>query len=152
MMIKTLTDAIWHNLGALAAGALLFPAIVFMTPAILEAGELAYDRMRPVAVNWVVTDERVEGDDLVLSGTMVKQRDCIFLPPTLARDLSNGRNYAVTSAAPTAGKTWAASRDPQAWGPWKVAGGAGKRLMFANIYVCGEHRPSAVELGVYAPG
>jgi hypothetical protein len=150
-MIEAISKAVWHNIGAIAAGALLFPTVIFMTPAMLDAGEMAYDRMRPVVVNWVVTDERSEGDDLILSGTMVKQRDCIFLPPTLARDMSSGRNYAVSSAAPTAGKTWAASSDPQSWGPWTVKGGAGKRLMFANVYICGDHRPSAVELGIYIP-
>ena len=108
------------------------------------------DQVRPVIVEWRVTDARVEGADVILSGTMVKQRDCIYLPPTVAKD-QTGRNYAVESTSPTAGKTWAASDLPQHFGPWRIPGGAGKTLEFINVYVCGENRPSIVRLGVYIP-
>jgi hypothetical protein len=139
------------NTIAALIGAMLFPLFVLITPALLEAGELGYDRLRPIVVDWKVTESHIEGDDVILSGSMIKQRDGLFVPPTLARDLHTGRNYPVMSSAPTAGRTWAASNNPQSWGPWTVKGGANKELLFINIYMSDGYRPSAVELGVYKP-
>lgn len=124
-------------------------AIVFIVP-LGSMWAALVDEVRPVIVEWKVTETRVEGADLILTGTMVKQRNCLYLPPTIARDQA-GQNYAVESASPTAGKTWAATSEPQQFGPWRIPGGADKTLEFVNVYVCGNQRPSIVRLGVYVP-
>jgi hypothetical protein len=131
------------SFGAVFAGML----IIFSDP-LSDLGSRVYDVAQPVVTDWHVISAAHDGDDLVLTGTMIKRRNCTFVPPTLARD-REGRNYAVISAAATAGKTWAASDDPQQYGPWRVVGGAGKRLTFLNVYLCGRSSPSVVELGVF---
>ena len=130
-------------------GAVLVPIAMVMAPVLSDVGTGVYDQLRPVVEYWTVNDSKLDGDDLLLSGTMIKRRDCMFMPPTLARDTKTGRNFMVESGSPTAGKTWAASDYPQAFGPWRVRGAAGKTLVFINIYSCGDSRPSAVELGVH---
>lgn len=109
-----------------------------------------YDIHHPVVSAWTVTSSEVHGADVTLRGTMIRQRNCLFVPPTIARD-STGQNYAVQSSSPTAGRSWGVSDAPQRWGPWVIPGGAGKPLTFANIYLCDEGRPKVVELGVYVP-
>lgn len=133
---------------AILAGAGMFLLAIVMSPGLMELGAATYDRVHPITSDWIITESHVDGADIVLSGTMLKNRNCVFVPPTVARD-SAGQNYPVVSSSPTAGKTWAASGQPQRFGPWRVVGGAGKRLTFINVYVCGEGRPSILELGVY---
>jgi hypothetical protein len=115
-------------------------------PAVYDFGTSVYDGLRPVASDWKVNSKFTDGNDLVVSGTMVKNRSCMFVPPTLARD-AFGKNHLVISTSPTSGKTWAADESPQAWGPWRVVDGASDTLTFINIYLCNGNRPSVVELG-----
>ena len=131
-----------------AFGAIIGFMLLLAMPAVLDLGREAYDTLRPVADHWTVTDAQIDGADAVLSGTMVKHRDCVYVPPTLARD-AKGRNYQVTSASPTPGKTWDASPYPQQWGPWRVSGGANMRLTFIVVYLCAGNTPTVVELGTW---
>lgn len=135
---------------ALAFGGVMASLLIVFGDPLGELGVRLHDAVRPVVIEWTVQSAARDGDDLILSGTLVKQRACTFLPPTLARD-HDGRNYAVVSGSATAGKTWAPSDAPQRWGPWRVIGGAGKQLTFLNVYLCGQSAPSVVQLGVY-PG
>lgn len=129
-------------------GILLGPVVLAMMPWIEDMSVRAYDKANPVIVDWMVTESRTVGEDLIVSGTMIKVRNCVFIPPTLARD-EHGRNLQVLSTSPTAGKSWAADDKPQEWGPWQVVGGAGKKLTFINIYQCWHDAPTAMLLGVY---
>jgi len=137
------------NFGALIIGAVLVPVGMVSFPIMSSVGTALYDTLRPVVTDWTVFNSEIDGADVLISGTLVKKRDCLFIPPTLARDIETGRNYAVVSTSPTAGKTWASSDLPQAWGPWRVINGAGKTLMFINIYQCGNSQPVASELGLH---
>jgi hypothetical protein len=131
-----------------AVGLLAGFFIAMGTHSLIDAGIVLYDSYLPVAENWKVTNSGSIDDTLVLHGSMVKNRDCIFVPPTVARD-SNGVNYTVESGSHTAGKTWGASDKPQLWGPWYIKGGIGKKLTFINVYLCGNSRPVIVELGTF---
>jgi hypothetical protein len=137
-----------RNVVPIAAGLLLSPFIVASLPILIDAGSALQDRLTPVVTDWVVTTSEIEGPDLILSGTMVKNRDCIYLPPTLARD-SAGVNRRVEIMNPTGPTTWAKDDQPQVWGPWRVPEGAGKSLAFINVYLCGTGRPTIIELGTY---
>lgn len=137
-----------QNAVVIFIGLLLGPATLIIMPGVADIGNRAYDHIAPVIVEWRVTESRTVGEDLIVSGTMVKQRDCLFIPPTLARD-EHGRNLLVLSTSPTAGKSWAADDKPQRWGPWQVVGGAGKRLTFINLYQCWHGTPTVSELGTY---
>ena len=130
-------------------GVLIAFVALFMVAPVEDLMLKAFDGMRPVVIKWRVTEARTEGQDVVLSGDMVKQRACAYVPPTVARD-PHGQNYIVHSESRTAGITWAASDEPQKWGPWTVRGAAGKVLEFSNLYVCGE-RKVIVHLGSYVP-
>lgn len=134
------------NLGVITLGVVLGPVMLVTWPGFAEIGAKIYDRWNPVITDWVVTESRTDGEDLIVSGTMIKQRECVFIPPTLARD-EHGRNLQVLSTSPTAGKSWASSDQPQRWGPWHVTGGAGKKLVFINLYQCWHASPTAMELG-----
>jgi hypothetical protein len=122
-------------------------AMVF--PATKDLMQDSYNSWRPVVRDWKVDAEATVGGDVVLTGTMIKQRDCVYLPPTLARD-QNGQNYIVESTSPTAGKTWDADEAPQRWGPWTVRGAADKRLTFVIVYLCNGSNPTIVKLGTWA--
>lgn len=137
-----------NNWMVMAGGLLVSPMLVASLPILVDAGSALQDRMTPVVTDWKVKTSSVEGPDLILSGTMVKNRDCIYLPPTLARD-STGLNRKVEIMNPTGPTTWAKDDQPQVWGPWRVPDGAGKSLTFINVYLCGTGRPTIVELGTY---
>jgi hypothetical protein len=138
MRAHPITAAVFTVIGFLAAS---------LTPMWVDITRDVYDSLRPIITEWTVENAIQDGDDLVVSGTMIKHRDCVFVPPTMARD-ALGRNYTVFSSSPTAGKSWAASGEPQHWGPWRVHGGIGKRLTFVNVYLCDGY-PSVIDLGVY---
>lgn len=137
-----------NNWMPIGAGLLLSPFIVALVPILIDAGSAVQDRVTPVVTEWKVTTAQTDGSDLIVAGTMLKNRDCIFLPPTLARD-STGINHRIQSTAPAGQSTWAADDQPQFWGPWRVPGVAGKTLTFLNVYLCGTGRPTIVELGTY---
>jgi hypothetical protein len=137
-----------NNWMVIVAGLLLSPVLLAVSPIAFEAGSSMHDRMVPIVTDWRVTESKTEGTDLIVSGTMVKNRDCVFLPPTLARD-EKGLNHRVISTASAGGATWAADDAPQQWGPWRVPDGAGKSLVFINVYLCGTGRPSIIELGTF---
>jgi hypothetical protein len=131
----------------LIAGLLLSPFFIAVLPIFVDYASMIQERMLPVISDWKITNSKIEGTDLIVSGTMRKNRDCIFLPPTLARD-QNGLNHRVISKASAGGTTWAADDEPQQWGPWVVPDGAGKKLTFINVYLCGS-RPAIIELGEF---
>ena len=102
----------------------------------------------PVNTDWHVTDARRDGNNLILTGTMRKRRDCVFLPPVIARD-DSGQNYRLIHASPNRGSNWASSAEPQKFGPWIVEGAAGKRLTFTSVSECHSLWPTFSELGTY---
>ena len=130
-------------------GALIVPILMMAVPIASQVGHEVYDRFDPVIKYWTVNTSHLEGKDLVITGTMVKNRNAVFLPPTIARDVATGRNYAVVSTSPTSGKTWAPSRFPQQFGPWRVADAEGKTLTFFNVYTTADGHVSVVELGTH---
>lgn len=48
----------------------------------------------PVKSDWTVTWSKLEGRELTISGTMVKHRNCQYIPGPRARD-SEGHNYFI---------------------------------------------------------
>lgn len=123
---------------------------VALAPAMWNFVSEEYQFLNPVATQWKVLDQHVEGADLWLSGTMVKRRDCLYVPPPIARD-SQGRSHRVISHSKTAGVPWDSTDQPQTFGPWQIDEGAGQFLTFAIVYVCAGNMPTIVELGTYAP-
>lgn len=101
----------------------------------------------PPQVNWRVTDWKIEGDDVVLSGYVTKVRNCTYKPPPRARD-AIGQNFLIDSSSPTRHLTWSASPFPQKFGPWRVIGGARKTLYFYQEFSCHILWTTTVELGV----
>lgn len=139
----------WDKLGTLLVGATVVPLLMMALPVASHLGHSAYDHVDPIVKYWTVNESRIEGVDLIITGTMIKSRNGLFMPPTIARDEASGKNYAVVSASPTAGKTWAPSKYPQQFGPWRVAEAAGKTLTFFNVYQSPDGHISVVELGTH---
>jgi hypothetical protein len=131
---------------AIAIGMFIGLFIVISVPGILDIGREQYEKLRPVISDWSVTSSDVVGDDVVLRGTMRKNRDCLLVPPVIARDLS-GAPYLLESL--TSWRSKDASDELQPWGPWLVRGGAGKKMKYVMVYMCGGNYPSVIEVGVY---
>lgn len=89
----------------------------------------------PAMKDWQPTVVTIKGNDIELSGTVVKSRSCKYLPPPRARD-ENGTHYIVESDAPTRTMTWAPSDEPQKFGSWRVFGVRGKELTFYQEHRC----------------
>jgi hypothetical protein len=101
--------------------------------------------MHPVITDWKIGAVAIDGADLVLTGTMRKTRDCLLIPPVVARD-EKDRPYRLET------QLWAhkdASTDVQNWGPWRVINGAGHSLRFTMTYMCGGNYPTIVAVGKY---
>lgn len=73
----------------------------------------------PVKSGWKVTSAKLEGRELTISGTMIKHRNCQYIPGPRARDES-AKNYFVESLSTTKNLAWIANDQPQAWGPWVI--------------------------------
>ena len=73
-------------------GALIVPILMMAVPIASQVGHEVYDRFDPVIKYWTVNTSHLEGKDLVITGTMIKNRNGVFLPPTIGRDVATGRN------------------------------------------------------------
>lgn len=105
------------------------------------------DDLYPVITDWVVTQAVVIGDDVVLRGTMRKQRECLLVPPVIARDTAGVPYVLLTDL-------WAAkaaSRKAISWGPWRIVAGAHRELEFTMVYLCAGNRPNIIRVGSYIP-
>lgn len=105
------------------------------------------DQVSPVITDWKITSAVEHGNDLILKGTMKKHRDCLHVPPPVARD-SSGDVFPLTSIL------WApkdAKDETQSWGPWIITDGAGRGLQFSMVYICAGSRPNIAIVGVYIP-
>ena len=92
--------------------------------------------MLPVTTDWEPLSVTVEGDDLVVSGVMVKRRNCDYIQPPRARSATGNKQFVVISRAPTSGLSWAADADPQPFGPWVIKGAVGHRIEMYIAYRC----------------
>lgn len=115
-------------------------------PGVMDYGREQYEKLRPVIADWKVVEARAEQDDLVLHGTMLKTRDCLLVPPVIARDTA-GQSYILESEARWQAKD--ASDEKQTWGPWRVRGAVGKKLKFLMVYICSGNTPTVIAVGTY---
>lgn len=139
MMRRT---AIYGMLFGLLAGMSIIFGAVFVVPSAVALEQAVL----PPQKDWHVTEWRIDGDDVVLTGLVTKTRDCEYHPPPRARD-ELGQNYLVDSASRMKALSWKASPIPQRFGPWRVIGGAGKRLHFYQEFRCHGLWLTMVDLG-----
>jgi hypothetical protein len=140
----TLSRADWTVSLLSIALALLF------APALMMHGGEIYDWANPVISDWKPDRITRDGNDLIVSGTMVKHRPCTHLAPPMAR-LATGQNIKVDSTSPTAGITWDRSPTPQRFGPWRVVGAAQVETTFYLRYRCHAGWDTTVEIGTIPP-
>lgn len=126
-----------------AAGLLL--ALLF-GPAAVQALQTQY---WPVLHDWQPT-VAVHAGDVFVTGTMRKRGApaCDYIPPPRALDLDSGSHLQVVSLSKSAGQNWVGSDERRTFGPWMVAGGAGKRLQFFSEHECSGLWRSFSVLGV----
>lgn len=144
MMIKLISAPIRYPISALI-GAVAAAFAMIGVPWFAHTMEPI---LLPVATHWTVIKAERDGDDLLLTGTMIKRRPCIYTPPVIVRDTA-GQNYRMEHLSSVRGHSWAASPEPQRFGPWKVYGGAGKKLTFTSLYECHSLWPTFTELGTF---
>lgn len=126
--------------------AAFFIGLALLTVAMPGIGS-AFDSMNPVIHSWRPTSVLQDGDDIVVSGTMVKARDCPFIAPPMAR-LETGQNVPIASTSPTAGMTWDNSEKPQRFGPWRIPGGARHHVTIYLRHQCHALWSTVTEVGV----
>lgn len=104
-------------------GSLVICASGFAVVLSLQAARWIEQAFFPVNIKWQVTTVEVLGNDLVVSGTMVKDRACDYKPPPRAFS-STGAPMAVRSQSATAGQNWPPGPTPRPFGPWVIVDGA----------------------------
>ena len=125
---KRVIDAAWST-GVLLLS--MFVLVFFLFP----QAQAIDSYLNPVKTDWQVLDHRFEGEDIMMSGTLIKLRDCSYLPPPRARDRF-GNTYLVQSYSPTANLSWSAQTVPQKWGPWRVIGAKNRVVEFYTVDRC----------------
>lgn len=105
----------------------------------LIVGPEIESRLFPVKSNFRITEVKVnKGTDLVVQGTMRKERSCLFVPGIVVKD-SHGRLLPVTNKSKTQTVSWVTTKDgesDQSFGPWVVHNGAGGKLRFYQHFRC----------------
>lgn len=112
-------------------------------------GPAVESRFFPVNTGFIVSKAWVEGEDLFIRGTMVKQRACEYIAPTQAQD-KFGQIYAAKSYSKTAGLTWPVSFTPRPFGPWKFEGAANQELEIVQRHDCHPGWPTFTKLAVFS--
>jgi hypothetical protein len=104
-------------------------------------------RLFPVNKDCHVTEATVTPSGvLVISGNMVKQRQCQFLPPTKVRT-DTGLNLAVYTSDVIVNTTWLASPKPQKWGPWSISTAGATEVTLYQEHRCNIFWNTISELG-----
>ena len=147
-MIKRSVRFVASNPAMILFGVLFGFVAGAVLPVVSDVVFAWYDEIRPVITDWTITSAVREGDDIVIAGTMIKHRECLLIPPAIARG-KNGDPYRLEPVTRWAAKDSSSAVQP--WGPWRVYGAVGNRLTFTMVYMCGGARPSIVSVGVYAP-
>ena len=88
----------------------------------------------PVKTDTVIR-KAVIGDDLWLTGTSVKRRNCQFIPPVRARTES-GQNLYIVSHNKTATVSWMTGDGPQNFGPWQIVNAKGHTVTIFQEFEC----------------
>lgn len=147
MMMRIISAPVRYPFSAVL-GALVAAGAMVALPWLAHTLEPA---VFPVAAQWTVVSAVRDGNDLLLTGTMIKRRPCRYTPPVIVRD-SVGQNYRMEHLSSVRGTSWAASPDPQRFGPWRIQDGVGKKLTFTMLYECHTLWPTFTELGVFDAG
>lgn len=153
-----MTDLICpHHTTHRAATVRLIDMMVIISSLLLAAAVMPWleTTLNPVVTQWKVTSFWVEGNDVIIGGTMLRHRgECQYNPPPMVR-LKSERgpeiNVAVESLSPTRSFSFAASKEPQVWGPWRIAGGRGMKMSFYNHYRCHPGWTTTAVLGELDP-
>jgi hypothetical protein len=148
MMMRLISAPVRYPFSAMIGAALFAVFAILAVPWFAHTIEPV---LLPVATHWTVTSATRDGNDLVMTGTMIKRRPCTYTPPIIVRDMQ-GQNYRMEHQSTVRGNTWAPSSEPQRFGPWRIYDGAGKKLTFTSLYECHSLWPTFTELGVFDAG
>lgn len=135
------------------------PASVWLTKAIglcagifigLTAWEWTEQEWFPVTRDLKISSLKIVDDDVILTGTVRKVRNCEYLAPVRARTL-DGVPLQVVSGRKTATQTWSPSDTPQEFGPWTIFDGAGKEIEIYHVHRCNPLWLTYSQLGIIKP-
>lgn len=131
---------------ALGSACVSVGAAIMLLMLLMLFGPDAESQFYPVLTRWKVTDSWPEGNNLVVVGHVIKQRQCSYLPPVRALD-ETGLNYPVVSRSLVPTRSWNNSDRPQKFGPWIVENGVGHTLTFYSEHQCHPLWTTISELG-----
>lgn len=89
----------------------------------------------PVKTDNAITYQAVIDDDLWVTGTSIKLRNCQFVPPVRARTES-GQNLYIVSHNKTATVSWMPGEGPQNFGPWQIVNAKGHTVTIFQEFEC----------------
>jgi hypothetical protein len=96
---------------------------------------IQYHKAYPVMTDWEPSAVFVDGNDVVVSGSMFKRYDCGYIPPPRAFDPA-GRPFIVTAASTTPALNFPTGARP--FGPWRIVNGAvATRIDLVQEHDCG---------------
>lgn len=120
-----------------------------LTLLLIPAIQRAEQAFMPIKTDFKIVSAMVDGEDLLISGTAVKHRDCEYLPPTKATDLLTNKLLLIDTMSDTATVSWPPDDKARPFGPWRVLKGAGRPLEFHQEFRCHFGWTSNVYLGRY---
>lgn len=99
----------------------------FQSAALLVLGAVAFvysgpsiDKLFPVVDPFVVTHQRIEGSQVIISGWLRKQRECTFVEAVGRVIRSAGAPISVPFDFLDTMRTYTRPLGVQEWGPWRV--------------------------------
>ena len=92
-------------------------------------------RISPVMTEWTAAKVARDGNDVLVSGTVVKRWQCEYLAPPIAETITGAPLETQThSLLPQ--RMWPADGRPRDFGPWRIKNAAGMRFRLYYHHEC----------------
>jgi len=134
-MVLSRIDTIVQSKWFIAAALAWLAAVAGLLPAVQHQAVQTMFNMRPVMTHWTPTSVTRDGDDVLVSGHVIKRWQCDYQPPPLAETVT-GRPLVTSTQSSTANRDWPSDGYPRDFGPWRIKGGAGQKIRVYFHHVC----------------
>lgn len=137
--IEQVSSSLWGWLIALVM------ILIMAADPLQRLAMIQYYKASPVMSNWEPSEIYVDGNDVIVSGWMIKNHDCTYIPPPRASDPSK-RPFVVVAKSATPYQNFPTG--PMPFGPWMIVGAAASpRVDMAQEHDCGNDVITFSELG-----
>jgi hypothetical protein len=134
-MVLSRIDAVVQSKWFIAAIVVWLGVTLGIWPAVQHQAVQSIFHLRPVMTGWTATSVTREGDDVLISGHVVKRWQCDYRPPPVAETVA-GRPLATETNSLMSSREWPADGYPRNFGPWRIKNGAGQKIRLYYHHVC----------------